>query len=186
MTPHHTSLHTKGDKMPKMEIPSRRRIERKELISFFCAMHPGQEVTPEEIYIHVGLDIREPGGRSLCYQVREHCRDVIGFCIEYTLNGKLRRETDIGVVTGLLPKRRQRIHGQVKRGVAETLAIANFAALPRDAQANLLAYQSTLDTLALASQKASINEVSRMFAVNPKLSLVAPEEVIAAAQTIKQ
>jgi hypothetical protein len=172
--------------MPKMEIPSSRRIERKELISFFCAMQPGEEVSPEELYTHIGIDIREAGGRSLCYQVREHCRDVIGFCVEYTLNGKLRRETDIGVVTGLLPKRRQRIHGQVKRGVAETLAIADFAALPRDAQVNLLAYQSTLDTLALASQKASIERVSSLLAVNPALSAIAPEAVLAAAQTIKQ
>src|SRR5215467_4981538 len=141
--------------MGKMEVPTRRRIERKELISLFCALQPGEEITPEAIYSGVGLDIKKAGDRNLCWQVREHCRDVIGFCIEYTKEGNLRRETDIGVVTGLLPKRRQRIYGQVKRGGAETMAIADFAALPRDAQMILLAYQSTLDTIALASQPAT-------------------------------
>jgi hypothetical protein len=172
--------------MAKPEITSQRRIERKELISLFTALQPGEEVTPQDIYVRIGIDIAQAGDRNLCWQVREHCRDVIGFCIEYTKDGNLRRETDIGVVTGLLPKRRQRIYGQVKRGVAETLAIADFATLPREAQITLLAYQSTLETLALAGQRATIEQTARSIATNPDLAVIAPEAVLAVAQAIKQ
>lgn len=172
--------------MAKSEIPSHRRIERKELISLFNAMKPGEEITPEEIHLRVGLDIRQTGDRNLCLEVRDHCRDVIGFCVVYTQTGNLRRETDIGVVTGVLPRRRQRIYGQVKRGVAESMAIADFSGLPRNAQVALLSYQSTLETLALASQPLAIERISGEVEVRKRLEILAPEAVLSAVQAIKQ
>lgn len=172
--------------MPKSEIPSHRVIERKELISLFNAMKPGEEITPEEIHLRTGLDIRQSGDRNLCWQVREHCCQVIGFCVDYTKTGNLRRETDIGVVTGVLPKRRQRIYGQVKRGVAESMAIADFSALPRNAQVALLSYQSTLETLALASQASTIERTSSAIGARTRLEVLAPEMVLSAVQAIKQ
>lgn len=172
--------------MTKSQISTHRRIERKELISLFNAMQPGEEITPEEIHLYTGLDIKKSGDRSLCWQVREHCRDVIGFCVEYTNTGNLRRETDMGVVTGVLPKRRQRIQGQVKRGIAESMAITNFDAMPRDAQIALLSYQSIFETLALAAQPSAIEQISDVVETRKHLMTLDPEAVLSAVQTIKQ
>lgn len=172
--------------MARSEISLQRRLERKELISLFNALAPGEEITPEEIYLRVGIDIRNSGDRHLCWQVREHCRDVIGFCISFTNNGNLKRETDVGVVTGVLPRRRLRIYRQVKRGVGEAMAIADFEAMPRHAQVALLSYQSTFDTLALASQAQTIERISRAVDVRGRLDTLTPEAVLSAAQTIKQ
>jgi hypothetical protein len=163
--------------------PPYRRIERKDLIMLFNALQPGEEITTTEIYSRTGLDISKTGDRNLCWQVREHCRDVLGFCVEYTKEGNMRRETDIGIVTGLLARRRKRIYGQIKRGVSETLAITDFDALPRDAQKTLLAHQSTLQTMAMASQPGAIENLRKSF-LGDQMQIIPPEDVLAAAKRL--
>jgi hypothetical protein len=172
--------------MSTSEIPARRRIERRELITLFCSLKPGEEISPGEILTLTGLDIRQAGDRSLCWNVREHCRDVIGFCIEYTKDGNLARVTDNGVVSGLLPKRRQRIYRQMKRGVAESMAIENFDALSHEQQLRLLAYQSTFETIGLVSQPKATKFIASALAEQPAIAMLEAESVVAAVRAIKQ
>lgn len=57
---------------------------------------------------------------------------------------------------------------------------------PRNAQVALLAYQSTLETLAVASQASAIERISRVVDARPRLETLAPEAVLSAVQAIKQ
>jgi hypothetical protein len=168
-----------------LELPPKRRIERRELIALFTEMPAGSSITVAEVQLRIGIDLNSSADRALVYNVRAHCRDVSGFVVDYR-DGSFIRHTDATVVANVLPRRRERIYRQVKRGIAETMAIENFKALSRSEQLRVLAYQSNLDTLALASHRKAPELVAANLEQRRVLDSIDPAEVINALAAIKQ
>lgn len=168
------------------ELTQSRRIERRELISLFAGLKPGEEARFEDIKILTGLDPERTGDRKLIYDVCEHCRDVLGFVMKMIpRGGGYRRCTDEDLVGIVIESRRDRIYRQSVRGVAETAAIQNFAALDHDRQLKVLAHQSIFGAIALASH---VDAVPRVEAALGKKAIASadPEEVMRAVAQIPQ
>jgi hypothetical protein len=162
----------------------RRVSERRELIRLFNALLPGEEIAHEEVVVRVGLDVQLAGDKNIVYNVREHCRSVLGFIVA-DRGGKFRRVPDVEV-NEVSRKRMQKIHRQTKRGIEETLAIADWDALDNGVKAGLLAKQSVLGAIHGATRPVVINQIASQIHAEHELAAVDPYKVIAAAAQIDQ
>lgn len=172
--------------MPDGNLTPRRRIERRELISLFAALPSGGEVHADELLVRTGLDPRNAGDRNLIYSVREHCRDILGFVVEALPEGRFRRVPDEEIAGRIVERRRDRIYRQSVRGMAESVAVADFAALDNADKLKLLAHQSVFGAVALASHRDNAQKIANDMAKNRALAAVDPAAVLRAAQSIKQ
>jgi hypothetical protein len=166
------------------ELSANRRIERKELISLFAALPPGAEIAQQEVEAAVGLDLTRSGDKNLCYDVREHCRDVLGIVIKAIAGKRFRRMTDDEIAGDVIDRRRDRIYRQSVRGIAETTA-PEFGSLDHAKQVRLLAHQSIFGAIALASHSTSLpkieEQIDRAALVKPD-----PEQMMRAVAAIEQ
>ena len=168
------------------ELSASRRNQRRDLITLFNGIEPGGEISFEDIYAATGLDAKNNStDRSLVFAVREHCRDVLFFVVEAVSGWGYRKVRDEELAARVLERRQDRIRRQSVRGMAESMAVGDFAALTQQEQRRILAHQSIFGTLALASRL----DVTRRLASDyekPALTDMHADEVIAAAMKIKQ
>jgi hypothetical protein len=161
------------------EVPARRRAEKRELITLLAALPPGGELTREEVAMRTGLDLSRPGDQNLSYNAREHCRDKLGFVVDYR-RGVFSRLSGQDVVRGSLPYRRERILRQCQRGIAESETV-DYASLSNVDQLSLLAHQAIMGTLALVADRQVPARLGRFLAADPQAA-ADPNELIAIAQ----
>jgi len=167
------------------DLPAVRKIERKELITLFAALAPGDEVTFDEIRVSIGLDPARSGDRNLIWAVREHCRDVLEMNISAVPGRGYRRATDEETVGPLVERRRNKIYRQAQRGVAETVAVQDFGALSHQNQLRLLAHQAVFGAVALASHEKTAARVGNDIAQRGVLKS-SPGDVMRMVAAIKQ
>ena len=172
--------------MTQHDISVSRRNQRRDLLTLLSDLKPGEEIAYEEIHSLTGLDGTATGDRGLIYDVREHCRDVLGFIVEVMPKRGLRRVPDEEVATKTIDRRRDRILRQSLRGAAESVAIGDFGALDAPLQRRLLSHQAIFGTIALASDMDGQRAVASMIEQNQLTAPPDPEAVIRAVSQMKQ
>lgn len=167
-------------------ISASRRNQRRDLLTLLNDLKAGEEIAYEEIQSLTGLDANATGDRGLMYDVREHCRDVLGFIIEVMPKRGLRRVPDKEIATKTIDRRRDRILRQSLRGAAESVAISDFDALEAPLQRRLLSHQAVFGTIALAADMDGQRAVASMIEHNRLTAPPDPEAVIRAVSALKQ
>jgi hypothetical protein len=165
--------------------PSRRN-QRRDLLTLLCGLKPGEEIAYEEVQAMTGLEGALSGDRGLIYDVREHCRDVLGFIVDVVPKRGLRRVPDEEVATKTIDRRRDRILRQSLRGAAESVAVSDFAALTTPLQRRLLSHQAIFGTIALASDADAHRLVGGVIERRGLTAPPDPEAVIRAVGKIGQ
>jgi len=167
-------------------LPASRRNQRRDLLTLLSGLKPGEEIAYEEVQALTGLDSTATGDRGLIYNVREHCRDVLGFIIDVMPKRGLRRVPDVEVATKTIDRRRDRILRQSLRGAAESVAIGDIAALDPTIQRRLLSSQAIFGTIALAADLETHRVLDSMIERRQLTAPPDPETVIRAVGKMRQ
>ena len=115
---------------PPRDLPISRRNQRRDLITLFAGLEPGSEITFEEVFAATGLDAKNNSAdRSLVFSVRQHCTDVLLFVVDAVTGKGYRKVRDDELAGRILERRQDRIRRQSVRGMAESMAVGDFAAL---------------------------------------------------------